>query len=128
MAPAGSNGDAGPRSTTKPMSLPVLFHRTVVPALTQKRALLLAFGMPGVDEAAFAVLFTSTEHGVEGEPHVFASLHNSAGFASEQAYLLLFDWAAAWTDKTKIGNNIEIHLILKYRFMVIVTSRGLACR
>ena len=52
----------GPKSTTKPMSLPVLFHWTVVPGLMQKRELPLAFGMLGVAEAALAVRFTSTEH------------------------------------------------------------------
>jgi hypothetical protein len=77
------------------MSLPVLFHCTVVPAFTQKRELLLAFGMLGVDEAAFAVRFTSTVHGLEAEPQVLDALHNCAGFASVQAYLLLFDWAVA---------------------------------
>jgi hypothetical protein len=91
MAPPGSNGDVVLMSTTKPIFLPVLFHCTVVPAFTQKRELLLAFGMSGVDEAALAVRFTSTEHGEEVEPHVLAALHDSAGFASEQAYLLLFD-------------------------------------
>jgi hypothetical protein len=51
--------------------------------------------MSGVDEAAFAVRFTSTAHGLEAEPQVLAALHNCAGFASVQAYLLLFDWAVA---------------------------------
>jgi hypothetical protein len=74
------------------MSLPVLFHWTVVPALMQKRELPLAFGMLGVAEAALELRFTSTAQGLEGEPQVLPALHNCAGFASEQAYLLL-DWA-----------------------------------
>jgi hypothetical protein len=91
IAPAGSNGDAGPTSTTKPLSLAVLFHVTVVPTFTQKRELPFAFGMLGVEDAESEVRFTSTEQGVEADPHVLAALHSCAGFASEQAYLLLFD-------------------------------------
>jgi hypothetical protein len=79
----------------KPIFLPVLFHVTVVPAFTQKSALLLAPGMLGVEEAPLAVRFTSTSHGVEADPHVLLELQSCAGFASEHAYLLLFDWAAA---------------------------------
>jgi hypothetical protein len=82
-------------STTKPIFLPVLFHCTVVPTFTQKSELLFAFGMSGVDEAALDVRFTSMEHGEEAEPQVLAAVHNCAGFASEHAYLLLFDWAEA---------------------------------
>jgi hypothetical protein len=63
MAPGGSNGDEGPTSTTKPIFLPVLFHVTVVPVFTQKSALLLGFSMLGVEDAAFAVRFTSTVQG-----------------------------------------------------------------
>lgn len=95
IAPGGSNGDEGPTSTTKPMSFPVLFHVTVVPAFTQKSALLLAFAMLAVDDAAFAVRFTSTVQGVELDPHVLLTLHSCAGLGSKQAYLLLFDWAVA---------------------------------
>src|SRR5271168_1208347 len=87
MAPPGSNGEAVPRSTTKPMFLPVLFHCTVVPTFTQKSELPLAFGISGVDEAAFAVRFTSTPHGVDAEPQVLAAVHNCAGFGCEQAFL-----------------------------------------
>lgn len=94
MDPEGSNGDAGPRSTTKPTFLLVLFHCTVVPTFTQKRALLFAFIMEGVAEAALAVRFTSTEHG-EPEPQVVACTHSSSGFASLQANWLAFDWAVA---------------------------------
>jgi hypothetical protein len=50
----------------------------------------LAPGMLGVAEAALAVRFTSTEHGVEVDPQVLAGVHSEAGSASEQAYLLLF--------------------------------------
>jgi hypothetical protein len=95
MAPGGSNGDEGPTSTTKPMSFPVLFHVTVVPGFIQKSALLLEFAMLAVEDAAFAVRFTSTVQGVEPDPQVLPALHSCAGFASKQAYLLLFDWAVA---------------------------------
>jgi len=91
MAPAGSNGDAGPTSTTKPLSFSVLFHVTVVPTFTQKRELPLAFGMLGVVDAESVVRFTSTVQGVEVDPQVLAAVHCCAGFGSEQAYLLLFD-------------------------------------
>jgi hypothetical protein len=67
------------------MLLPVLFHWTVVPAFTQKSEFPLAFGMEGVDEAALAVRFTSTSHGVDAEPQVLAATHSSSGFASVQA-------------------------------------------
>jgi hypothetical protein len=77
------------------MSFPVLFHVTVVPGFTQKSALLLAFEMLGVEDAAFAVRFTSTVQGVEADPHVLLALHSCAGFDSEQAYLLLFESAVA---------------------------------
>jgi hypothetical protein len=95
MAPGGSNGDEGPTSTTKPISLPVLIHVTVVPAFTQKSALFFSFRMLGVEDAPFAVRFTSTVQGVESDPHVLLALHSYAGFGSEQPYLLLFDWAIA---------------------------------
>ena len=91
MAPAGSNGDDGPTSTTKPFSFSVLIHFTVVPTFTQKRELPLAFGMLGVEDAESEVLFTSTVQGLEADPHVLGAVQNCAGFTSEQAYLLLFD-------------------------------------
>ena len=95
MAPEGSNGVAVPKSTTKPTFLLVLFHCTVVPTFTQKRALPFAFNVEGVAEAALAVRFTSTEHGVPPEPQVVACTHISWGFASLQANWLGFDWAVA---------------------------------
>lgn len=91
MALAGSNGDAGPTSTTKPISFPVLFHVTVVPTFTQKSELPFAFGMLGVADAEYAVRFTSTLQGLEADPQVLAPVHNCVGFTSAQAYLLLFD-------------------------------------
>jgi hypothetical protein len=51
--------------------------------------------MLAVEDAAFAVRFTSTVQGVEPDPQVLPALHSCAGFASKQAYLLLFDWAVA---------------------------------
>jgi hypothetical protein len=91
MAPAGSNGDAGPTSTTKPLSFPVLFHVTVVPTFTQKSELPFAFGMLGVADAESSVRFTSTVQGLVADPHVLAPVHSCAGFTSTQTYLLLFD-------------------------------------
>jgi len=67
------------------MSLPVLFHWTVVPGFMQNSELPLAFGMLGVDEAAFAVRFTSTEHGVDADPQVFSAVHICAETFAEQA-------------------------------------------
>ena len=91
MAPAGSKGDEGPTSTTKPLSFSELIHFTVVPVLTQKREFPFAFGMLGVEDAESAVRLTSTVQGLEGDPHVLAAVHSCAGFGSKQAYLLLFD-------------------------------------
>jgi hypothetical protein len=45
----------------------------------------LAFGMLGVDEAALAVRFTSTAHGVDAEPQVFSAVHICAETSFEQA-------------------------------------------
>jgi hypothetical protein len=67
------------------MSLPVLFHWTVVPGFMQKRELPLALGMPGVDEAALAVRLTSTAHGEDVEPQVFSAVHICAETSFEQA-------------------------------------------
>jgi hypothetical protein len=104
---------------TKPMFLPVLFQVTVVPVFTQKSALLLAFGMLGVLDAAYDVRFTSTEQGVEPDPHVLLALHSCSGFASEQAYLLLFDCAVAQVANTTSGHNSKLHLIGKNRAIFI---------
>jgi hypothetical protein len=102
------------------MSLPVLFHWTVVPGFMQKRELPLAFGMLGVAEAALAERFTSTAHGLDAEPQVFSAVHICAETDAEQAYGLLLDWAVAQVDNTTIGNNSEVHLNSKRRFLVIV--------
>jgi hypothetical protein len=77
------------------MSLPVLFHWTVVPGLMQKRELPFAFGMLGVTDAALAVRFTSTAHGLDAEPQVFSAVQLCAETDAEQAYGLLLDWAVA---------------------------------
>src|SRR5215469_14832422 len=94
MAEGGSNGDDGPKSTTKPMSLPVLFHVIVVPGLTQTRALPLAFGVLAVAEAALAVRRTSIEQGSEAEPQVFSPVHICAVTLAGQVKPLPF-WAIA---------------------------------
>jgi hypothetical protein len=121
IAPAGANGDAVPKSTTNPMSFPVLFHSTVVPAFTQKRELLFAPGMSGVDEAALEVRFTSTPQEVDVEPQVLAALHNCAAFASLHAKALLFDCAGAKADNTRSGKISEVILLPKPLYIVIVS-------
>jgi hypothetical protein len=115
MAPAGSKGDGVPGSTIKPMFLAVLFQVTVVPTITQKGALLLAFWVLGVEEAPSPVRFTLTTHGVEDDPHVLAALHNCAGFGSVHAYLLLFDCAPATFGRKTSGNGSRAHPIAKRR-------------
>jgi len=64
-------------------------HVTVVPVFTQKSSFPFAFGMLGVTEDESEVRLTSTLHGVEADPHVLSALHRLAGFACEQAFLLL---------------------------------------
>lgn len=103
----------------KPMFFPVLFHVNVVPDFTQKSALLLAFGMLGVEDAPSAVRFTSTSHAAEAVPHVLLALHSCEGFGSEHAYLLLFDCAIAELAGKTRGNASKAHLITKHRCMVI---------
>src|SRR6516162_5962166 len=83
-----SNGDEGPKSTTKPTFLDRLINVTVVPTFTQNGALALAPGIPSVTEAAFAVRLTSTVQGSEADPHVVAALHIVSGFGSKQTYFL----------------------------------------
>lgn len=112
MAPAGSNGEAGPTSTTKPLSFSVLFHVTVVPTFTQKRELPFAFGMLGVLDAESAVRFTSTVQGVEADPHVVAAVHSCAGVGSEQAYFVFFDWAFALLSSTRSVKGSEMQLMM----------------
>jgi hypothetical protein len=118
MAPAGSKGEEGPPiSTTNPVSLPVLFHVTLVPGFTQNSALALGFSMLAVEDDAFAVLFTSTTQGLVGDPQLLSPLHSCAGFGSEQAYLLLF-WAAALFTHTSDNNKIALP-ISKHRLFFI---------
>jgi hypothetical protein len=115
MAPTGSKGDGVPGSTMKPTFLAVLFQVTVVPAVTQKGALLFAFWVLGVEEAPSPLRFTLTMHGVEDDPHVLAALHNCAGFGSVHAYLLLFDCAPATFDRKTSGIDSRTHPIAKPR-------------
>jgi hypothetical protein len=80
MASGGSNGEEGPKSTTKPMFLDELFQVTVVPDCTQKSAFDLALGIFGVAEAELLPLrLTSTSQGVEGEPQVLLNCTSSPG-------------------------------------------------
>ena len=119
MAPAGSKGDVVPVSTTKPMFLLVLFHVTVVPAVTQKSLLLLAFGMLGVAEAPLEVRLTSTSQGVEADPQVLVASQSCAGFGSVHAYLLAFlDCAVAKPAARKTANSTKGHQIDNDRLLV----------
>ncbi len=64
--------------------------------------------MLGVEEAALAVRFTSTLHGLEADPHVLAPTHICAGLASSQAYLLFCACAVTLPDsKVKASNGAE---------------------
>jgi hypothetical protein len=67
------------------MSLPVLFHWTIVPARMQNSELPLALGIMGVDKAELDVLFTSTTHGVDTELQIISAVHTWLGCACEQA-------------------------------------------
>ncbi len=90
IAPSGmSNGEASPKSRTKPVFLDVLCHVTVVPTFTQKGAFAFAPEMLGVTEAESLVRLMSAKHGVELEPHWVLALHMLPGLVSEQRYLLL---------------------------------------
>jgi hypothetical protein len=91
IVPSGtSNGEEGPKSSTKPVFFDVLCQVTVVPTFTQKGALPFASGMLGVADAELPPLrFTPTTQGVELDPHVVLALHMLPGFDSEQTYFLL---------------------------------------
>jgi hypothetical protein len=115
IAPPGSNGDALLISTTKPVFFEVLFQFTLVPGLTQKREFPLAPGIWGVAEAEEAVLFTSTSHGVDCDPHVLPALQRDCGSGSVQAYLELFDWATAEPVTSKMGSTSKVRPIEKDR-------------
>ena len=108
IVPSGtSNGEEGPKSSTKPVFLDPLCHVTVVPTFTQKGALPLASGMFGVADAELPLRFTLTIHGLELEPHVVLALHMLLGFDSEQKYFLslLFNPLAEAYPATKVITN-----------------------
>jgi len=87
-APAGSKGAEGPKSTTNPVFLDMLFHVMVVPVFTQKGIFDFAPGISGVTAADSAVLLMSTVQGAVADPQVFLAVHMLSGFGSEQRYLL----------------------------------------
>jgi len=90
IAPSGvSNGEAAPKSRTKPVFLDELCQVTVVPSFTQNGAFALASAMLGVTEVESLVRLTSAIQGVELDPHVVLALHMLPGFVSEQTYLSL---------------------------------------
>jgi len=91
-----SKGEADPMSTMKPWCFVSLLQITVVPAFTQKVELPFAPGMLGVAEAAFAVRFTSTEHGSNVDPHVVAAVQAAVGSASVHAYGFFLFCACAY--------------------------------
>jgi hypothetical protein len=90
IAPGVSNGEAGPKSMTKPVFFEELSHVTVVPTFTQKIALALAPGIFGVADAQLLPLrLISIRQGSELDPHVLAALHIPCAFDSVQPYDLL---------------------------------------
>lgn len=79
-----SNGEEFPKSRTNPVFLDVLLKIIVVPALTQKGALPLAFGMFGAAEAESPpARLISTSQGDVGEPQVLDPLQILWGFVAE---------------------------------------------
>ena len=86
MTVSEPNGEFGPKSKTNPVFLDSLFQLSFVPAATQKGWFPFALGMLGVADASDAVRLTSTVHGVEAEPHVFAAVHMAWGSGSEHRY------------------------------------------
>ena len=120
IVPSGtSNGEEGPKSSTKPVFLDALCHVTVVPTFTQKGALPLASGMLGVADAELLPLrFTFTVQGLELEPHVVLALHMLPGFDSEQTYFLLllpFKPLAETYPATNITEKTSTHHIAALR-------------
>src|SRR5271169_3395810 len=116
IVPSGtSNGEEGPKSSTKPVFLDPLCHVTVVPTFTQKGALPFASGISGVADAKLLPLrFTSTTQGLELDPHVVLALHMLPGLDSEQAYFLLSPFgplAAMYPAINVTGNTSKPHHI-----------------
>jgi hypothetical protein len=98
--------------------LEVLCQVNVVPAFTQNVAFPFGFAILATDSAELAVRLTSTVQGVEADPQVILALHNAAGLASKQAYLLAFlDCACATTQLSSKKNNSksELEQIAKLR-------------
>jgi len=117
MVPPCANGSEGPKSTTNPVFLEVLWKVKVVPAFTQKVAFPFGFVILATASAEFAVRLTSTVHGVEADPQVILALHNAAGFGSMQAYLLVRDCACApaQLNSKNNGSKSELDHIAKLR-------------
>jgi hypothetical protein len=129
IVPSGtSNGEEGPKSSTKPVFLDALCQVTVVPTFTQNDAFPLASGMLGVADAELPPLrFTSTVQALVVEPQVVLALHMLPGFDSEQTYLLLFFLLSAFNPLADIyaaitatGNTIKAQQIARYRRMFMI--------
>jgi hypothetical protein len=73
----------------KPVFLLEVIQMTVVPFLTQKSWLFLAFGTLGLTLAELPALVMLTVQGFVAEPQVLAALHKLAGSGSSHANLLL---------------------------------------
>jgi hypothetical protein len=99
-----SNGEEGPKSSTKPVFLDELCHVMVVPIFTQNGAFPLAFGMSGVEDADVLPLrLMSTTQGEEADPHVVAAVHMLPGLVSEQMYLLFLPCCALAAKKPAVN-------------------------
>jgi hypothetical protein len=121
IAPSGvSNGEEGPKSSTKPVFLDELCQVTVVPVFTQNDAFPLAFGMFGVADAELLPLrFTSTLHALVVDPQVVLALHMLPGFDPEQTYLspllLFISRADRYPAAPVTANTSKLHHIATLR-------------
>jgi hypothetical protein len=99
-------GESVPNDTMNPVFLFEVIHTTVVPALTQKNWLFLAFGISGLTLDELPALVISTVQGAEADPQVLAAVHRIAGSGSSHTYLLFFcAWAAVKVRSTTQDNT-----------------------
>ena len=86
---SGINGESVPNEIMKPVFLLEVIQMTVVPLLTQKSWLFLAFGTLGLTLAELPDLVMLTVQGFVAEPQVLSAVHKLAGSGSLHANLLL---------------------------------------
>jgi hypothetical protein len=89
MGSSGSNGESVPKEIIKPVFLLEVIQMTLVPFLTQKSWLFLAFGTLGLTLAELPDLVMLTVQGFVAEPQVLSAVHKLAGSGSLHANLLL---------------------------------------